>query len=71
MGRIPQAASSLVQFLDFSPTDAEAWSELADLYLAQGMYQQAIYAMEEVLVLAPNAWNVRTPAMLSGFLACC
>jgi tetratricopeptide (TPR) repeat protein len=57
MGRLPDAASSLVQLLGFSPTDAEAWSELADLYLAQGMYQQAIYAMEEVLVLAPNAWN--------------
>lgn len=59
MGRLSDAASSLVQLLDFSPTDAEAWSELADLYLVQGMYQQAIFAMEEALVLAPNAWNVR------------
>lgn len=59
MGRLSDAASSLVQLLDFSPTDAEAWSELADLYLVQGMYQQALFAMEEVLVLAPNAWNVR------------
>jgi tetratricopeptide (TPR) repeat protein len=58
MGRLPDAASSLVHLLGFSPTDAEAWSELADIYLVQGMYQQAIYAMEEVLVLAPNAWNV-------------
>ncbi|KAK3359827.1 hypothetical protein B0T25DRAFT_110773 [Lasiosphaeria hispida] len=58
LGRVSDAASSLVQFLKFSPTDAEAWSELADLYLAQGMYPQAIYAMEEVLVLAPNAWNI-------------
>lgn len=49
-----------MHLLGFSPTDAEAWSELADLYLVQGMYQQAIYATEEVLVLAPNAWNVRT-----------
>ncbi|KAK5663004.1 hypothetical protein OQA88_6418 [Cercophora sp. LCS_1] len=58
MGRLSDAVSSLVQLLDFLPTDAEAWSELADLYLLQGMYQQAIYATEEVLVLAPNAWNV-------------
>lgn len=61
MGRVSEAASSLVQLLDFSPTDAEAWSELADVYLSQGLYPQAIYALEEVLVLAPNAWNVRVP----------
>lgn len=41
-----------------SPTDAEAWAELSDLYLSQGLYSQAIFALEEVLVLAPNAWNV-------------
>jgi tetratricopeptide (TPR) repeat protein len=41
-----------------SPTDAEAWAELADLYLSQGLYPQAIFALEEVLVLMPNAWNV-------------
>lgn len=58
MGRIPEAVTSLIEFLDFSPTDPEAWSELADLYLSQGMYPQAIFALEEVLVMAPNAWNV-------------
>lgn len=61
MGRVSEAASSLVQLLEFSPTDAEAWSELADIYFSQGQYPQAIYALEEVLVLAPNAWNVRVP----------
>ncbi|KAK3299184.1 uncharacterized protein B0H64DRAFT_317765 [Chaetomium fimeti] len=58
MGRLSDAASALVQLLDFSPTDAEAWSELSDIYLSQGLYPQAIYAIEEVLVLAPNAWNI-------------
>ncbi|KAK4177950.1 hypothetical protein QBC36DRAFT_121449 [Triangularia setosa] len=58
MGRLSDAASALVQLLDFSPTDSEAWSELSDLYFSQGLYPQAIYAMEEVLILAPNAWNV-------------
>ncbi|KAL2170985.1 hypothetical protein VTG60DRAFT_4000 [Thermothelomyces hinnuleus] len=58
MGRISDATSALVQLLDYSPTDAEAWSELSDIYLSQGLYPQAIYAMEEVLVLAPNAWNI-------------
>jgi tetratricopeptide (TPR) repeat protein len=52
-----------VQLLDFSPTDSEAWSELSDIYLSQGLYPQAIYAAEEILVLAPNAWNVCSPTI--------
>lgn len=63
MGRLSDAASALVQLLDFSPTDAEAWSELSDIYLSQGLYPQAIYALEEVLILAPNAWNVCNPSI--------
>lgn len=61
MGRVSDAATALVQLLDFSPTDAEAWSELSDLYFTQGLYSQAIYALEEVLLLSPNAWNVCAP----------
>ena len=64
MGRLSDAATALVQLLDFSPTDAEAWSELSDLYFSQGLYPQAIYAEEEVLVLAPNAWNVGNPTTI-------
>ncbi|KAI1824656.1 tetratricopeptide [Xylaria intraflava] len=58
MGRTSEAVSALNSLLDMSPTDAEAWAELADLYLAQGLYPQAIFAQEEVLVLQPNAWNI-------------
>ncbi|KAJ2904820.1 hypothetical protein MKZ38_007012 [Zalerion maritima] len=58
IGRTSDAVSSLNTLLDFSPTDSEAWSELSDIYLGQGMYAQAIFALEEVLVLAPNAWNM-------------
>ncbi|OTB16884.1 hypothetical protein K445DRAFT_57831 [Daldinia sp. EC12] len=58
MGKISEAVSALISFLDISPTDAEAWAELADLYFSQGLYSQAIFALEEVLVLQPNAWNV-------------
>ena len=56
--------AALVQLLDFSPNDGEAWSELSDIYFSQGLYPQAIHALEEVLLLAPNAWNVR-PTWLS------
>lgn len=59
MGRTSEAVNALSSLLDMSPTDAEAWAELADLYLAQGLYPQAIFAQEEVLILQPNAWNVR------------
>lgn len=58
MGKTTEAIQSLNQLLDTCPTDAEAWSELSDLYVSQGMYQQAIFALEEVLLVTPNAWNV-------------
>ncbi|KAI0446584.1 tetratricopeptide [Xylaria telfairii] len=58
MGRNTEAVNALNSLLDMSPTDAEAWGELADLYLALGLYSQAIFAQEEVLILQPNAWNI-------------
>ncbi|KAL1891888.1 Inositol phosphatase SIW14 [Sporothrix stenoceras] len=57
-GKTAEAVTGLIALLDFSPTDAEAWAELADVYLEQGLYAQSIYALEEVLVLSPNAWNI-------------
>jgi tetratricopeptide (TPR) repeat protein len=58
MGKVPEAVTALNAFLEFCPTDPEAWAELADMYVSQGLYAQAIYALEEVLVFSPNAWNV-------------
>ncbi|PKS10750.1 hypothetical protein jhhlp_002507 [Lomentospora prolificans] len=58
MGRTSEAIANLVKLLDYSPTDAEGWSELSDLYLSQGLYAQSIYALEEVLVLQANSWNM-------------
>ncbi|KAI5461094.1 hypothetical protein BGZ63DRAFT_357203 [Mariannaea sp. PMI_226] len=58
LGRTNEAVDALISLLDFSPTDAESWAELADLYLSQGLYPQAIHALEEVLVVTPNAWNM-------------
>jgi len=57
MGREGEAIQALTTLLDISPVDSEAWSELADLYLSQGLYAQAVHALEEVLILVPNAWN--------------
>jgi tetratricopeptide (TPR) repeat protein len=58
MGRAPEATNALSVLLDYSPTDSEAWAEMADLCLYQGLYTQAIFSFEEVLVLMPNAWNM-------------
>lgn len=58
MRRPQDAIEALVEFLETSPTDAEAWVELSDLYQSQGMSSQAIFCLEEALLNVPNAWNV-------------
>ncbi|KAJ6103268.1 Tetratricopeptide-like helical [Penicillium sp. IBT 16267x] len=56
--RPADAIAALIQLLDAIPTDAEAWCELADLYQSQGLGAQAIFSLEEALLIAPNAWNI-------------
>lgn len=58
MGKTSEAVAALTELLDASPTDAESWAELADVYLTQGLYEQAIFSLEEVLLVTPNAWNI-------------
>ncbi|KAK2750074.1 hypothetical protein FQN57_004566 [Myotisia sp. PD_48] len=58
LSRHAEAISALVQFLDAFPTDAEAWCELSDMYQSQGMSSQAIYCLEEALLIVPNGWNL-------------
>jgi tetratricopeptide (TPR) repeat protein len=58
MGRTAEAMQALVELLDLSPVDAESWAEMAEMYFQQGMYGQAIYCYEDVLLTTPNAWNV-------------
>ncbi|PMB67946.1 TPR repeat protein oca3 [Beauveria bassiana] len=57
MGKIQESIAALITLLEFNTTDSEAWAELADMYLEEGLYAQAIYALEEVLILQPNSWN--------------
>ena len=58
MSRPADAISALVELAENSPTDAEIWAELSDAYFVEGLYSQAIFAMEETLLIVPNAWNV-------------
>jgi ER membrane protein complex subunit 2 len=57
-GKTSDAIQALANILDVSPTDAEAWAELADIYLTQGAFEQAIFCLEEVILITPNAWNM-------------
>lgn len=58
LSRTVEAIDALVQLLEASPTDIEAWTELSELYMSKGLYTQAEFCLEEVLLVAPNAWNV-------------
>jgi ER membrane protein complex subunit 2 len=58
LGRPQDAITDLVQFVDSFPTDMEAWCELSDLYHSQGCISQAIFCLEEAMIIAPNAWNL-------------
>ena len=59
IGRPEEAIKAISNILDSSPTDAEAWAELGDLYLTQGAYEQAVFCLEEVMLIMPNAWNMQ------------
>jgi tetratricopeptide (TPR) repeat protein len=58
MSKEAEAISALVEFLDAFPTDTEAWCELSDLYMLQGLGDQAIFCIEEALLMIPHSWNV-------------
>lgn len=70
LGRTAEAVTALVELLDVSPVDAESWAELAELYFAQGMYAQAVYCYEDVLLTTPNAWNVSFAVVVLGSVYC-
>ncbi|KAK6534599.1 hypothetical protein TWF281_005907 [Arthrobotrys megalospora] len=53
-----EAISALATLVDLNPTDAESWSQLAQYYFELSMYSQAIFSLEEVLLILPNAYNI-------------
>lgn len=59
MGKTSEAITALTNLLDSSPTDVETWAELADVYVELGLYDQAIFSLEEVILVVPNAWNMQ------------
>jgi Flp pilus assembly protein TadD len=69
-GKIAEATSQLVHLVEISPTDAEAWAELATIYVQQNLFEQAVFALEEVLLIMPNAWNVSSKPQDCGWRPC-
>lgn len=51
MGNTTDATRALTNLLEISPTDAEAWSELGDLYASLGMYEQAVFSSDDCCFL--------------------
>lgn len=64
LGRTADAITALTVLVDNSPTDAEAWAELSELYASTGAWGQAIFCIEEVLLIMPNAWSVSSSSHL-------
>ncbi|KAJ8103228.1 hypothetical protein POJ06DRAFT_246948 [Lipomyces tetrasporus] len=50
--------SELLKLVDNFPSDAESWAELASAYAEAGMYAQSLFALHEVLLLVPLAYNI-------------
>ncbi|KAF2185129.1 TPR-like protein [Zopfia rhizophila CBS 207.26] len=69
LGKVSDAITALTVLLQGSPTDAEAWAELSELYASQGMHSQAIYCMEEVLLIIPNAWSAHAQTATLHYLS--
>jgi tetratricopeptide (TPR) repeat protein len=56
LGRTQDAMAALVELVEQSPADVEAWAELGDGYMGMGLWAQAVFCWEEVLLVCPNAW---------------
>jgi len=69
VGRPVDTLECLVSFVSSFPSDAEAWCELSDLYQTQGLSSQAIFSMEEALLVMPNAWNLHARLGELNYLA--
>ncbi|PWN48966.1 TPR-like protein [Violaceomyces palustris] len=49
-----KAIDALVKHLDTFYNDPEGWQELAEIYAELGMYNQSIFALEELMLLTPQ-----------------
>lgn len=45
-------------YLNITPLDTEVWYELAETYYEIGHYEKAVYALQEILIILPFAYNI-------------
>ncbi|KAF2876106.1 hypothetical protein BDV95DRAFT_625510 [Massariosphaeria phaeospora] len=69
LGRVGDAITALTVLVENSPTDAEAWAELGELYAVAGAWGQAIFCLEEVLLYMPNAWSAHAQLATLHYLS--
>jgi len=53
-GQTTEAIEELNKYLKTFMADSEAWSELADMHLAQGNYRHAAFCIEELILSNPH-----------------
>lgn len=49
---------ALTGYLNINPLDTEVWSELAETYYDVGHFDKAVFALQEVLLSLPFAYNI-------------
>ncbi|KAF2242554.1 TPR-like protein [Trematosphaeria pertusa] len=69
LGRTADAITALTVLVENSPIDAEAWAELSELYAGVGAWGQAIFSMEEVLLIMPNSWSAHAQVATLHYLS--
>ncbi|KAL3926856.1 MAG: hypothetical protein SGPRY_003103 [Prymnesium sp.] len=55
-GKTNEAASRLVKYLDTVCSDAEAWLQLAAIYLNAQQFKRAAFCMEELIMINPMSY---------------
>ncbi|KAG0142429.1 hypothetical protein CROQUDRAFT_662506 [Cronartium quercuum f. sp. fusiforme G11] len=51
---LQEAVSLLVDYLDTVYSDPEGWIQLAEIYCKLGSYDQALYALEDLILIQPD-----------------
>jgi len=59
-GKTSEAITSLTEYLQVFMADLDAWAELADIYLKEQMYKQAVFCYEELILADPQNYHYYT-----------
>lgn len=54
----PDYIKALNGYLNLSPLDTEVWLELSDIYYEIGHFEKSIFALQDILLIIPFAYNI-------------